>query len=216
MSNFSSNHYINTMATPKPRGRPRTFDRQAALDVAMALFWQHGYEGTSIADLTTAMGVTPPTLYTAFGSKEQLYREVLTQYFAPVEGVAQAELGEVRAAYTLLEQYLHALAFRFTDPSTPAGCMVQTGALYGAAENDAARRAVAALRAAAHELLVEKFEWAKQVGELPLETDTHALARFYSAIVQGMSVQAIDGARAADLKQVVDMALSVWPGRSSH
>src|SRR3954469_13206977 len=99
------------MTTSKPRGRPRTFDRQAALEAAMTLFWRHGYEGTSIADLTSAMGFTPPTLYAAFGSKEQLYREVLAHYLT--RGQA---LSEDPCAYTAIEYHLRDAAEHFTNP----------------------------------------------------------------------------------------------------
>lgn len=201
------------MNDPKPRGRPRTFDRQAALDVAMELFWRYGYEGTSIADLTHAMGVTPPTLYAAFGSKEHLYRDVLMQYVLRGEGYARREIGEAGAAYDAIEQYLHMLARHFTDPTTPAGCMVQTASLYCAAEHAAARSAAASVRAASFAQLIAKLEWAKHRGELPTDTDVHALARFYSAIVQGMSVQAIDGASTTELNHLVDIAMLAWPGK---
>jgi AcrR family transcriptional regulator len=196
------------MTTSKPRGRPRTFDRQAALEAAMTLFWRHGYEGTSIADLTSAMGFTPPTLYAAFGSKEQLYREVLAHYLT--RGRA---LSEDPCAYAAIEYHLRDAAEHFTNPAKPAGCMVSTALLYSAVENEAARAAAAALRAGAFALLVAKLDRAKATGELPADTDTQALARFYSAIIQGMSVQAIDGASAADLNDFVDIALAAWPGK---
>lgn len=200
------------MTTPKPRGRPSTFDRQAALAAATELFWQHGYEGTSIADLTAAMGVTPPTLYAAFGSKEQLYREVLWRYLMG-EGEPREGLGDDSTAYDLLSRHLSRLVDLFTDPSKPGGCMLQTAALACAAENEPARAIAASMRAKAFSMLVAKLEWATQVGELPDGTDVQALARFYSAVVQGMSVQAIDGASATDLRAMADIALSAWPGK---
>lgn len=177
----------------------------------MGLFWQHGYEGTSIADLTEAMGVTPPTLYAAFGSKEQLYREALEHYSA--RGDHADVLRTDRSAYEVIEQYIRQAAERFTDPRGPAGCMISTASLYCAVENEAARAAAAALRASSFKLLVAKLCWASQTGELPADTDVLGLARFYSAVIQGMSVQAIDGASAADLHRLVDYALAAWPGR---
>lgn len=199
------------METRKTRGRPRTFDRQAALDAAMELFWRHGYEGTSIADLTDAMGFTPPTLYAAFGSKEQLYRDVLERYLERGEqGRAgwQTEAGSTRE---LFEQYLRKVAERFTDPTRPAGCMVQTASLYCATENEGARTIAADMRAIGLAALVAVLERAQAAGELPAATDVRALARFYNAVIQGMSVQAIDGASAEDLNRVVDVALLAWP-----
>jgi len=203
------------MSEPKPRGRPRTFDRQAALDTAVRLFWKHGYEGTSIADLTDAMGITPPTLYAAFGSKEQLYREALASYLSPErQGALQAL--DAAPAYRLIEDYLRRSAISFTDPAGPTGCMVQTAVLTCAAENEAAQSAAADARATGFAVLVALLERAIQRGELPVDTNAVALARFYSAIVQGMSVQAIDGATAAELNSFVDIALAAWPGRRSE
>lgn len=199
------------MIHSKPRGRPRTFDSDTALGIAMELFWRHGYEGTSIADLTEAMGITPPTLYAAFGSKEQLYRDVLGYYLAR-GGDSRRALGDDIAAYDAIAQYLRAVARHITDPGKPAGCMVQTASLHGATENEAARTAAASLRAGALAMLAAKLEWAKGVGELPADTDVQALARFYSAVVQGMSVQAIDGASADELLRFTEIALAAWPG----
>lgn len=179
----------------------------------MDVFWRHGYEGTSIADLTNVMGVTPPTLYAAFGSKEQLYREVLSHYVLRGGGASRREMSEDVAAYDAIEQYLHKIALQYTDPTTPAGCMVQTASLRCAAENDAARAAAASMRAVTFAMLVAKLTWAQEVGELPADIDPQALARFYSAIVQGMSVQAIDGASTAELQSVVNLAMAAWPGK---
>ncbi|HYF62996.1 MAG TPA: TetR/AcrR family transcriptional regulator [Herpetosiphonaceae bacterium] len=198
------------MDEPKPRGRPRTFDRETALDAAVDMFWRHGYEGTSIADLTAAMGVTPPTLYAAFGSKEDLYRLALARYLERSERGRGGVSGG--SAYALIENYLRAAADRFTDPGRPRGCMVSTASLYCAAENEAARSAAAAMRAVGFAAAVAACERAKSTGELPPATDAVALARFYSAIAQGMSVQAVDGATAADLHALVDLALAAWPG----
>lgn len=199
------------MQNPKSRGRPRTFDRETALDAAVDMFWRHGYEGTSIADLTAAMGVTPPTLYAAFGSKEDLYREALGRYLERSER-ERGTSGDA-SAYAMIEHYLRAAADRFTDPGHPRGCMVSTASLYCAAENEAARSAAAALRTLAFEAAVAACERAKSTGELLPATDAVALARFYSAIAQGMSVQAVDGATAAELHAVVDLALAAWPGQ---
>ena len=202
------------METQRQRGRPRTFDRSAALDAAIALFWRQGYEGTSIADLTGAMGVTPPTLYAAFGSKEQLYRAALERYASPERRAQQLGDG---SAFELIERFLYAAAEGFTDPTRPSGCMLQTATLRCAPENEAARATAAELRASAFAVLVAKLEWARAAGELPQTADTNALARFYSAIVQGMSVQAIDGATAAELRELADLALAAWPGqRPAH
>jgi len=204
------------MQTTRPRGRPRTFDRQAALDAAMELFWRHGYEGTSIADLTAAMGFTPPTLYAAFGSKEDLYREVIQHFLLRSERQRMEAALNQTSAYAMLRYYLYAAAESFTDPSTPAGCMVATAALQCAVENQPIVQEVARIRHQMFIGFVERLDVAKRNQELPETIDSLALANFYTAIVQGMSVQAIDGASSADLIAVADLALSAWPGEKSE
>lgn len=179
----------------------------------MMQFWAHGYEGTSISDLTAAMGVTAPTLYAAFGSKEQLYREALQQYFLLGVGGWDAALLDGTPAYTLLRESMRTAATRFSQPDRPPGCMISTASLYCAAENEAARQIAADLRDVSFRMLVGKLERSKAAGELPAEVNEVALARFYSAVVEGMSVQAVDGASTAELLALVDVALAAWPGQ---
>lgn len=204
------------MATTRARGRPRTFDRQAALDAAMELFWRYGYEGTSIADLTAAMGFTPPTLYAAFGSKEDLYREVIQHFLLRSEYQRLEAALNQPSAYAMLRYYLYAAAESFTDPTTPAGCMVSTAALQCAVENQSIVQAVARIRHEMFVVFVEQLDLAKHNHELPATSNSLALANFYTAVLQGMSVQAIDGASSADLIAVADLALSAWPGEKSE
>lgn len=194
------------------RGRPRTFDRDAALDAAVRLFWRSGYEGTSIADLTAAMGVAPPTLYANFGSKEDLYRAALARYFER-EGW-QARLEHLRrepSAYRAVEALLRTVAQALVDPATPVGCMIAAAVWQAAPESYAACEAVAAYRTAFREALQRRFEDAVRTGQLPGSVDAVALARFYGAVIQGMAVQAADGASAEALNSAVDFALAAWP-----
>jgi TetR/AcrR family transcriptional regulator, copper-responsive repressor len=200
-----SNSHIDIGTPARRRGRPPSFDRLAALDAATRLFWQYGYEGTSIAMLTEAMGATPPTLYAAFGSKEALYCEALAHYGRATGGETSDRL------YANVEQFLRAAAVRFTRIGEPRGCMISTGSLRAAADQPAAVEATAARRAAAFDGFVERVKIAIAQGELPPDTNAQALARFYSAVAQGMSVQAIDGATAEDLNALVDLALAAWP-----
>lgn len=198
----------------RKRGRPCTFDRAAALRVAMRLFWRHGYEGTSIADLTGAMGVTPPTLYLAFGSKEALYREVLA-FYGENEGSERSRvMREEPSARKALENYLRDAARDFSDPAKPGGCMISTSSLQCAVENQPAKDAAAAMRAKALNAFTSKLKSAQKTGEIPADTDVAALARFYAAIVQGMSVQAFDGASRTELDAMVDVAMCAWPAKA--
>jgi TetR/AcrR family transcriptional regulator, copper-responsive repressor len=194
------------------RGRPRTLDREAGLEIAARLFWQHGYEGTSIADLTQAMGITPPSLYAAFGSKEDLYRQALDHTIErESKGRSEALQGEM-PAYDALAFYLRDVVQGITDPGKPRGCIVSTAVLQHAEENESVATTVAARREASLQALKARFQRAINEGELPADTDIDALAHFYGAVVQGMSAQACDGACTKRLMQVVEVALSAWPG----
>jgi AcrR family transcriptional regulator len=194
------------------RGRPATFDRAAALKAATELFWRHGYEGTSIAMLTEATGFAAPTLYAAFGSKPALYREAITRYQA---GDREREGGPEGPPYRIVERFLHTVADQFTDPARPRGCMVATGSLRCGAEGQEAVAVAASMRAEGLKQFVALLEAAKRTGEAPAETDAAALAGFFMAVVQGMSIQAIDGADAASLHAIADAALAAWPGRTA-
>jgi AcrR family transcriptional regulator len=199
--------------SPRRRGRPATFDRRAALDAAAPLFWRYGYEGASIAQLTAAMGVAPPTLYAAFGSKEQLFRDAMRHYHETCGGLARVEAFAAEPqVYKALAAYLRDIAHAFADPAHPPGCMVATTGLHAAADSEAASRTAAEFRGELVDLLHSKFEAARQSGQLAETVDTRALARFYTAVIQGMSAQAYDGAKAGDLAGVADAALAAWPG----
>lgn len=197
----------------RKRGRPRRLDREVGLEVAARLFWQHGYEGTSIADLTQAMGVTPPSLYATFGSKENLYQQALDHNAASQTRLRAAALQAEIPAYEALAFYLNDVAQGISNPQNPRGCMVSTAVLQHAAENTAVAEAVAARREISIQCVKARFDRAISEGELPADTDTDTLARFYSAVVQGMSAQACDGAPTAALQRLVAVALSAWPGK---
>lgn len=197
----------------RKRGRPRILDREIGLEAAARLFWERGYEGTSIADLTRAMGVTPPSLYAMFGSKEELYRQALDHTIErESKRRCEALQGEM-SAYDALAFYLYDVAQGITDPENPSGCIISTAVLQHAEENETVARDVAARREMAIQFIKARFERAVCEGELPAGTDTDSLARFYSAVVQGMSAQACDGACTVRLKRLADIALSAWPGK---
>lgn len=201
------------METPvRRRGRPRLLDRDVGLDIAARLFWERGYEGTSTADLTKAMGINPPTLYSMFGSKEELYRQALDFSIARENSRRSDILQSDLPLYEALRLYLYDIADGDTQPDKPRGCMVSTAVLQHAQENASVARLTATLREASMQALKTRFDRAVDEGELPARTDTDTLARFYGAIIQGMSAQACDGACNALLKRLIDLALAAWPG----
>lgn len=200
----------------KPPGRPRGFDRDVALDRALELFWARGYEGTSVADLTEAMGVTPPSLYAAFGSKAELYGAALERYQERYGGCARAALAEEKTAKAAVSRLLHEAARNFADRGHPAGCMLSLGAVACAPEHQAIADAVAALRADMIDAIKRRLDRALAEGELAAGTDTAGLARFVGALLQGMAVQAHDGADEAALTSIADAALAAWPGAAAE
>lgn len=195
----------NNQAPVRRRGRPPAFDRAEVLAKAGETFWRFGYEGASIVDLTAAMGITPQSLYAAFGSKADLYREALGWYGDAFATLTDEGLAAPDVIGTLCG-WLEAQAKAFTDPTHPPGCMISTAVLGCAVENDPVARLVAARREATIARLRERLERAKTEDELKPTADPAALARFTGAIIQGMSVQARDGASAAELCAVARLA----------
>ncbi|MCE6074711.1 TetR family transcriptional regulator [Agrobacterium vitis] len=184
----------------KRRSSPRTFDRNEAIDTAMRLFWRHGYEGVSLNDLVSAIGIAPPSLYAAFGSKAGLYREALDHYF----GLPGA-LSDLPAAETLtetVETLLRRAIDAVTDPSGEKGCMVSSGMLQSASAHAELALELAKRRSGMHDHIAEILaRW--------LDHDRAvSLARYLLAVLQGLSVQARDGATKEELGQVVDQAVA--------
>jgi AcrR family transcriptional regulator len=182
-----------------------------ALDRALEVFWRQGYEGTGISDLTKAMGIkNAPSLYNAFGNKEQLFRKVLDRY---ADGPARyiREAFAEPTARAAVEALLHGAADATTDPDHPHGCITVQGALACSPGAEAARDELVARRAAGEAALRERLQRASNSGELPAGSDSEGLARYFTTIYQGVAVQAAGGATREQLHQIVDMAMTVWP-----
>ena len=197
----------------RPRGRPRAFDRNVALDRALGLFWTQGFEGTSIADLTEALEINPPSLYAAFGSKEELFREALGLYARAYGLPIERAIAEEKTALGAVARILRDAAQLFPAGVTPGGCFVCNGVLSSAPDH----RSVADFVAAAREWMVTALERriteGKAKGEIPRNTDPATLARYVAAVIAGMSVQARDGADEATLLEIAGVALAAWPWR---
>ncbi|KIF78101.1 TetR family transcriptional regulator [Streptomyces sp. 150FB] len=193
-------------------GRPRIFDSEAALGRALEVFWRQGYEGTGISDLTKAMGINnAPSLYNAFGNKEQLFRQVLDHYADGPARYIRDALGEPTARGAV-EALLHGAADATTHPDHPRGCITVQGALACSPGAESARDELTARRAAGEAGLRERLRRASDRGELPAGTDPDVLARYFSTIYQGLAVQAAGGATREQLHEIVDVAMAVWPG----
>lgn len=200
------------MKPTKPRrGRPREFDRDAALATALDLFWRYGFEGTSIETLTTAIGISAPSLYGAFGSKEGLYRETIQRYLDTYGQVFWKALSEEPRAKEAVARLLQDAARQFSDPQHPAGCFVSYGILQCSERDQTLASEMARHRKMARELAKARLDAAQKMGEIPPETDTAALATFFSATVLGMAIQARDGASRKTLTEIARIAMRVWP-----
>jgi AcrR family transcriptional regulator len=194
----------------KRAGRPRGFDEDQALDCAMHVFWRKGFEGASLNDLTTAMGIQPASLYMAFGNKRTLFEKALARYLAGPAAFMHDALTEP-TAFAVADRILRRTAEFLTEGRSRCGCMTIQAALAGGVEGAPIRRMLIALRVKEQDALCRRFERAKSEGDLPSHADAADLARFVTAIYQGMTVQAINGASREDLLRLSDTALRIWP-----
>ena len=190
-------------------GRPREFDVEAALDLALHVFWRKGYEGASMADLTEAMGITKPSLYAAFGNKEDLFRKALDRYVDGPGGYFRTGL-EKPTAREAVSHILYESVEAVTDPKNP-GCLAVQGALCCGDAAETIKQELMARRSKGEDDLRARFERAVTEGDLPADADAGDLARYVSAIIQGMAVQAAGGAPRNQLRKLADMAMRSWP-----
>ncbi|MBB1592839.1 TetR family transcriptional regulator [Achromobacter sp. UMC46] len=199
-------------AEPAPKiGRPRAFDRDSALLAAMRTFWAQGYEGTSIQDLVGAMGVNKPSLYSTFGCKEEIFREAVELYDR-VEGQATSRsLSEARTSREAVETMLRSNARGYAVDEGPRGCMIVLSSLLGAPENEGVRAFLADNRLDGEAMLRDRLAQGIAEGDLPSSADVDQLAAFYTTVLEGLSIQARDGASEQKLNMIIDAAMLAWP-----
>ncbi len=190
-------------------GRPRKFDLDAALERAMELFWRQGYEGTSLDDLTRALGITRPSLYAAFKSKEALFLRALDLYEARA-GYREAAL-TAPTARAYARALLEGAADLHGDKRNPPGCLGVQGALACAPESDAIRKELIRRRKIGESIIRDRLKRAKAEGDLPADADPADLARFLSIVIYGITVQAAGGATRKELRSAAEIALRSWP-----
>jgi AcrR family transcriptional regulator len=199
----------------KPRGRPREFDRDEALERAMRLFWSRGYEATSISDLTRAMGITPPALYGAFGDKKSLFLEAVSRYEQGAGCFARQALTEEPTAERAIRSLLLGAIEVFANPKNPKGCLVVLGATNCTVESMDIFGALAERRRAAESFVRARIAAGQKAGELSGSADVDALAGIVTATLYGLAIKARDGAPRARLRLVVEQLMMLWPRRSS-
>ena len=196
--------------TPRKSGRPLGFDRAAALRQAMLLFWRHGYEATSVNDLTAAMGITPPSLYAAFGDKKQLFLEAVSCYLSgPV--TSHSIIDEAPSARDAAANLLRASARGFTGRSTPAGCLLATSAISCSSSAADVQHALAEIRLNIEKQLRNKILRDRTLRSSQQPVNAAALAGHIMAVIQGMSTLARDGASRKKLLAVASAAMMAWP-----
>ena len=192
------------------KGRPRSFDVDRALDCALQLFWRKGYEGTSLSDLTQAMGINRPSLYAAFGDKEALFRRALDRYAHGTAAYVREALDQPTAR-AVVEGLLRGAADLMTDSRNPAGCLNVQGALACNEVAEPIRRELISRRAGGEAALRRRLKRAKAEGDLPRGSNPSDLARYIATVVHGMAVQAAGGASRGELRGVIRTALRAWP-----
>lgn len=191
-------------------GRPLSFDRAAALRAAMLTFWRHGYETTSIADLTKAMGITPPSLYAAFGNKRQLFLEAVELYAGDAAGRERA-INDAPSAFEAASDLLQAVAITYTGDETPPGCLLASATASGSADSLEVRRTVADIRFSLAAQFAARIKQDIADGLLPTDCNAEALANLVVVVTQGMSVLARDGGSRERLLAVARAAMMAWP-----
>ena len=192
------------------RGRPRTFDPDTALRKALDVFWERGYEGTSLNDLAQAMGIASASIYACFGSKEDLFRDVMALYGTTSGEPPRRALREQPTARAAIHAMLRATADEITRPDTPHYCMLILAAPTGAVENHTVREFLAGIRRGMVTENRDRLARGVADGDLTASADLDAIARYYTTVVQGLSIQARDGASRADLEAVITCAMAAW------
>ncbi len=199
------------------RGRPRSFDRKEALRAAMDVFWSVGYEGATLTDLQEAMGgITAPSFYAAFGSKEALFREAVELYSSTLGAPMMEALEREPQARAAIEALLDGAVKAFRKPGKPRGCMLVLAAMNSAPGNRGVQGYLRGLRARRQKAIEHRLRRGVKEGELPPGTDAGALAAFFTTVIDGLAVHARDGASLKDLQFAVRCAMAAWDGTKAR
>ncbi|MDY7539599.1 TetR/AcrR family transcriptional regulator [Undibacterium sp. 5I1] len=196
--------------TVKKKGRPLSFDRDEALQKVMLLFWQHGYEATSLNDITSALEVKPSSIYSAFGDKKKLFLDAVGLYLSgPI--TSETIIEQAVSAYDAAQELLRVSAIGFTGTTTPPGCLLASSAISCSDAANDVKLELAAIRRQVEERLRTKILQSIDQKQLPVNTDADGLAAMTMAVIQGMSTLARDGATREKLLHIGEMAMRVWP-----
>ena len=208
-----NDHQVNMSMTEPPAvkmGRPRCFCEETALEAAMRVFWERGYEGASLNDLTEAMGINRASLYSTFGDKEALFLKALARYGDGPASYLRVALKEPTAR-DVIEALFKGVVNLLGDPKNPRGCLSTQGALATGLGATPVKQALIDWRKAAETELITRFKRAKAEGDLPETTNGSDLARFVCTVLYGLGVLAANGDSKAEMKRVTDIALKMLP-----
>jgi AcrR family transcriptional regulator len=195
----------------RARGRPTNFDRSVALQQAMKLFWERGYEGASFDELTAAMGISASSFYNSFGSKERLYQEATEAYRAAAGKWFVGELNADTDTKTAFHRLLTVAVREFTQDGRPTGCMISLACTQVPPALTCLQDTMAAYREAAQSAMAARIRRGIDEGDVPQDTDVEALAAFYNAVSRGLAAQARDGASRERLQEIVEVSMRAWP-----
>lgn len=194
-----------------PRGRPREFDPEEALASALRVFWQKGYDGASMSELTEAMGITKPSLYACFGNKEALFRKALDLYEREKLCYVRSAL-DAPTARGVAERILRGAVATHCGDTDPQGCLGVISTVTCGAEAEAIRSEVIARRKTSEDAMIARFAKARDEGDLPDHVEPEDLANYLTTVLQGLSVKATSGTDRKALQRIVETALACWPG----
>lgn len=205
-----NNQSISPISSTRGRGRPKCFNEQQALEKAMLMFWQYGYEATSISDLTKALGITAPSLYSTFGDKADLFEKCLDFYIEHEACAIDQIFMQAKTSKIAIELYFRENLNRLVQANKPKGCMLVVATMNCSDSNQSIQKQLLLKRNQSKEKIYARLKQGQIQGEIPETVDLKVMTDFYVTLLQGMTIQARDGADQKQLAGVVDMAMKTW------